>query len=67
MCNIKSIHFGPSKDIEKIVQDEAGRDGQESSCTWLYHGLFWDEMRNDSSPLKSFKFDNTELMDHRIW
>ena len=37
----RTVHFGPSKNIENFVQEagRAGRDGQQSSCTLLFNGL----------------------------
>ena len=40
--NVQSIiHFGPSKNIECYVQESgrAGRNGSQSTCIVLYHGM----------------------------
>jgi hypothetical protein len=37
----RTIHFGPSKNIEQYVQESgtAGRDGEQSSCVLLFNGI----------------------------
>ena len=37
----RTIHFGPSKNIEQYVQESgrAGRDGKQSSCVLLFNGI----------------------------
>ena len=45
----RTIHFGPSKNIEYFIQesDRAGRDGLQSFSYVLYHGLLLTRVEKD--------------------
>lgn len=45
----RTIHFGPSKNIEAFVQESgrAGRDGEQSVSYLLYHGLLLTHVDKD--------------------
>ncbi|XP_031570761.1 putative ATP-dependent DNA helicase Q1 [Actinia tenebrosa] len=45
----RTIHFGPSKNIESYIQEsgQAGRDGEQSSLFILYQGLMLNHVNKD--------------------
>lgn len=45
----RTIHFGPSKNIESYIQESgrAGRDGEQSSSFVLYQGLMLNHVNKD--------------------
>ena len=52
---IRSIHFGPSKNLESFVQESgrAGRNGEESVCFLLYNSLLASRSADD---MKDFMY-----------
>ena len=58
--NVQSvIHFGPSKNIECYVQESgrAGRNGNQSTCIVLYHGMLLSQC---SQEMKELVLDGEE-------